>query len=67
MTKSRATNGPVGSGALIQVTDNGLGAGLDTNINFGLDPSDPALTTCPFIDDFGEMTITKGDFSVHDG
>jgi hypothetical protein len=69
VTKSRATNAPVGSGALIQVTDDGSpGAGLDTNINFvGFGPSDPELTTCPFIDDFGEITITKGDFSVHDG
>ena len=69
VTTSEASNAPVGSGVTIQVTDNGFpGAGSDTNINFvGYDGSDPALTTCPSIGDFGEATITKGDFAVHDG
>ena len=68
ITKSEATNAPVGSGALFQVTDNGFpGAGRDTNINFvGYGASDPDLTTCPF-NDFPEITITKGGFAVHDG
>ena len=71
VTKSEASNVPVGSGVLIQVTDNGFpGAGRDTNINFvGFGGSDPELTTCPFIDlpEFPEITLTKGDFAVHDG
>ena len=69
VTKSQAPNAPVGSGALLEFTDNGFpGAGRDTNLNFiGYGPSDPELTTCPFVDDFPEITITKGDVAVHDG
>lgn len=69
VTKSEAVNAPVGSGILLQVTDNGFpGAGRDTNVNFvGFGGSDPELTTCPFTDDVIEVTITKGDLAVHDG
>jgi hypothetical protein len=67
--KSEAPNAPVGSGFLMQVTDNGFpGAGRDTNINFGgFGGSDPELTTCPFTDDVTEITLAKGDLAVHDG
>jgi hypothetical protein len=43
VTKSEAVNAPVGSGILLQVTDNGVpGAGRDTNVNFvGFGGSDP--------------------------
>ena len=69
VTKSEAVNAPVGSGILLQVTDNGFpGAGRDTNVNFvGFGRSEPELTTCPFTDDVIEVTITKGDLAVHDG
>jgi len=67
VTRSELTNAPVGSGALIQVTDHGSpGAGRDTNVNFiGYGGSDPELTTCPS-NDFPEITITKGNFAVRD-
>jgi hypothetical protein len=68
VTRSEASNAPVGSGVIIQVTDNGSpGAGRDTNINFvGFGGSDPELTTCP-ITDFPEPVITRGNYVVHDG
>jgi hypothetical protein len=69
VTNSEAANAPVGSGILLQVTDNGFpGARQDTNVNFvGFGGPDPELTTCPFTDDVIEVTITKGDLAVHNG
>jgi len=70
VTSSEAANVPVASGVLIQVTDSLPGPGRDTNINFvGFGGSDPELTTCPFTDlpEFPEITLTKGNFVVHDG
>lgn len=71
VTRSEAATAPVGSGVLIQVTDNGSpGAGHDTNLNFlNFGGTDEELTTCPFTDVPGvaEITITRGNLVVHDG
>ena len=68
VTRSEASNAPVGSGVFFQVTDNGSpGAGADTNVNFvGAAGDDEELMTCPFTE-FPEITITGGNLVVHDG